>query len=127
MCWSLCLIKLQVWSNFIGTRLKHRVFSCKICETLKNTFFYKMPTVAASVQGFWRLFIIYKKWDLRNFFLKIGQVRWKILASAFLIIEAHLAIWKKLGLIFFLLYFEWEWRGLKSPSWINHEFSIFKS
>ena len=42
------LIKLQA-RNFIKKEILARVFSCEFCEISKNTFFYRTPPVAASV------------------------------------------------------------------------------
>ena len=39
-------------SNFIKKETLAQVFSCKICEIFKNTFFYRIPPVAASGSGF---------------------------------------------------------------------------
>ena len=39
------LIKLQ--ASFIKEESLAQVFSCKFCETSKNTFFYRTPPVAA--------------------------------------------------------------------------------
>ena len=43
------LIKLQSEAgNFIKKETLAEVFSCEFCEILKNTFFYRTPSVAAS-------------------------------------------------------------------------------
>ena len=43
------LIKLQEKAcNFIIKETLAQVFSCKFCEISKNTFFYRIPLVAAS-------------------------------------------------------------------------------
>ena len=52
------LIKLQAWGLRRATLLKKgRVFSCEFYETSKNSFFYRIPLVAASEDYFlWRGF-----------------------------------------------------------------------
>ena len=48
LCWNFFLIKLKALSP--ATLLKKtlaQVFSSKICEILKNTFFYSTPWLAA--------------------------------------------------------------------------------
>ena len=46
---SLFLIKLHAWAcNFIKKETLAQVFSCKFCQILKNTYFYRIPLVAAS-------------------------------------------------------------------------------
>ena len=44
------LIKLHALAcNFIKKETLTQVFSCEFCETFKNTFCYRAPPVAASV------------------------------------------------------------------------------
>ena len=46
--WSLFLIKLQVLrSAQLLKKTPRQVFSCEICYVFKNTFFYRIPPVAA--------------------------------------------------------------------------------
>ena len=47
-CWSIFLIKLQVWT--LLKRDFRQLFSCEISDIFKNTFFYRTPPVAASEQ-----------------------------------------------------------------------------
>ena len=47
LCWSLFLIKLQAWSNFIKKRLQHRCFPVNIAK-LKNTYFEEHMGTTAS-------------------------------------------------------------------------------
>ena len=46
LCWSLLLIELQAWRS---KETPTQVFSCKICDIFKSTFFYRTPSVAASI------------------------------------------------------------------------------
>ena len=51
LCWILFLIMQQAFRS--PTLLKEtptQLFSCKICDIFKNTFSYREPLVAASVQ-----------------------------------------------------------------------------
>ena len=50
LCWGLFLLKLQAQ----GLQLYYKesptqMFSCEYCETFKNSFFYKIPAVAAAL------------------------------------------------------------------------------
>ena len=48
--WSLFLIKLQVFRpEPYQEETPTQVFSCEICKIFKNIFFYRTPSVAASV------------------------------------------------------------------------------
>ena len=58
LCWSLFLIKLQALrpatlskrdSMEISMETLTQLFSCQICKILKNTFSYRTPSVAASL------------------------------------------------------------------------------
>ena len=49
LCWSLFFIKLQACIYTKETLTQ--AFSCEIYEMFKNIFFYKTPTVAASVKA----------------------------------------------------------------------------
>ena len=41
---------MKAWAcNFIKGETLAQVFSCEFCEISKNTFFYRAPLVAASV------------------------------------------------------------------------------
>ena len=42
---------LEVW-HFIKKETLAEVFSCEFCETIKNTYFYRTPLVAASLTNF---------------------------------------------------------------------------
>ena len=49
MCWSLFFMKLQAWRTAtLKKETPTQVFSCKIREISKNTYFYRTPPVAAS-------------------------------------------------------------------------------
>ena len=44
------LLKLQAFCDLIRKEILAQVFSCEFCEICKNTYFYRTPLVAASVQ-----------------------------------------------------------------------------
>ena len=51
LCRSLFLIKLQTACNFIKKETLAKVFSYEFCEISKNTFCYRTPLLAASVNN----------------------------------------------------------------------------
>ena len=83
LCRSFHLITLQTWSlQFYRKETPTQVFSCKICENFKNTFFYRTPPVVASaytslftlfIYTYVLLILIYqldkidKMWEYRNY------------------------------------------------------------
>ena len=44
------LLKLQAFCDLTRKEILAQVFSCEFCEICKNTYFYRTPLVAASVQ-----------------------------------------------------------------------------
>ena len=51
--------------NYIKKETRAKVFSCEFCKISMNTFLYRTPLVAASVNGYSkRYFIIYCQWQL---------------------------------------------------------------
>ena len=81
LCWSLFLAKF--FTNFIKNT-PTQVFSCEICKNFKNTFFYRTPSVAASVKRDSNT-VVYL-WNLLNFLSTLflaEQLRWLLLNGHF--------------------------------------------
>ena len=51
-------------SNFIKIETLAQVLSCEFLQIFKNTFSYRTPLVAASVEAFWKAKEEYKIWSI---------------------------------------------------------------
>ena len=68
------LTKLHASCNFIKQEALTRVFSCKFCEIYKNTFSYRTPPVAASVNSC----TVTNFWSSKNSLVKSFQKSIKV-------------------------------------------------
>ena len=81
------LLKLQTEAcNFIKTETLVQVFSCEFCEIFKNTFLYRIPPVAFSLNK-------YQKTTVKN---KINCYLKNYVASLFTFFEKLCAIWMRI-------------------------------